>query len=530
MQSNPNSYYTPLKADYILIALLVMGLALFARLYTTNFFIPAFHFYNDSIFLSVLSNGFSQAPVITVALLTIAIGTGLVVLILGSWERVSSTEIRTFILIVAAIVVFRNVTYEYNYIYDQTHTFDRLALIAIFLLSIWRPVFLLLIPLATFCLQSQFQPDFGAYSLAQISMPIKILFCFSMCMIWTVLTKKQYNQTIVWVCAIVILIHYWVPAYAKYSIDWHSYGQIHNMFAASYSGGWLQFIDNKRIDWLLRFIARYDFILMCITLIFETIVIFALLNKRLLISLLGFAILFHIMVVLQSGIFFWQWSLIDAAFIYLLISMHRNSNELIVSRRLPILFASFLLIATSQYWAVATRLGWHDSPVSYNYFIDVIDSNNNRTRLTPAYFSPYEYTFTLANFQFQTEQALAPVSWGATHNLPFARQLTKAKSESEIVNLLNEFSVNKYEAERTELFENFVLKYLTSKQIKAQNKYWFDFVRAPLYLYTGRQNRNPLDTEVARIEISLKTSWFNGENLIVIDDEVIRSISPRPAQ
>lgn len=518
--------YKPAGMHIPLAILLSIALVLFCRLYSTSFFLPKFHFYNPSIFVSIVQSTFEQNALLSIIVITTTIAAGMALIYQLPWNKAASKEARLFVLFIATFVVFSNTTYEYNYIYDQTHTFDRIALIVILALSFWRPVFIALIPIASFCIQSQFASDIGAYSVAQISMSIKVLFTFTVCLLYCAITKRQHNITFAWMSAIVVMSHYWVPAYAKYIIDWHQHGQIHNMLAASYAGGWLNFISTEKMSAVLRFMAKFNFALMTATLVFETIAVIALAHRKLLLTILWIAVIFHIVVVIVSGIFIWHWLLVDAALICLIIQMRNNSNESLVSPKPHVFLLSCVLIATSHLWSGAPRLGWHDMPISYNYFIDVNDENGNTTRLTPAYFSPYEYTFTLGGFRFLSKDDLLPINWGSGRDLALAQSLSNASNYADINAIQEKRAMNWYDEERSIAFDQFIVTFLSTKQNVAKNTHWFDIIRSPLSLYTGKQDRNPISTSIHSINVNLKTTWFDGIKLVVVEDRILRSISP----
>jgi len=506
--------------QYFLVASLFFGLFVFGRIFSKKYFFDSSFLTADSIILRLISTAWEYSPLVTLASLIILTTTTAYLALTAKWSDIASQPLRLFLLIVIAIVVWRNSTYEYNYIYDSAYHFDRLAIILLGLLCIWRPVFVLYVSLVTFIIQNQFlMPGVDSYSTAQVSMPIKIIFAFSMYFLYSHFISRKPEQLLIWTIAIIILAHYWVPAYQKYTIDWFKHGQIHNMMAASYAGGWLGFVSNSGMSSFIATLSKLNPLLMIITLIFETAVIIALLNRKLLIFLLFVAIVFHILVFVQSGICFWQWALIDAAFIHLLL---RNKQSLPDNKILLLL--SFVLIGSSHLWSGAARLGWHDVPVSYNYFVDVTSESGEKIILPPSYFAPYEYSFSLGHLRHLSNESLPPISWGATHDLEFASSLSNAKTKQDVMSLLLERSVPVFDSSNAEKTDAFLTNYLQTKQLRSKTPFWFDYFSAPLYIYTGSSNRHPVDITIKRIEVRQRVSWFNGTELTILQDNVIRKI------
>ncbi len=458
------------------------------------------------------------------------------------WKHVCDSNIRLFVLFVAFVVVWRNSTYGYNYLLDVSHHVDRLFLIAMFLLSIWRPCFLLFLFPVIWLLQGQFELEFTAYSIAQVSMPIKLLAAFYLVMVFTFFTKRRLDSVFLWLAVVVIMSHYWAAAYAKYFIRWHEYGEIHNMLAASYAGGWLGVLMDEEISSVLRIFANFDRFTVLFTLVFETAVIFALFNGFLLRMLLVLAVIFHVIIFAVSGIFFWQWIVINTAFLYFVL-YKREKAQATKSRRSPngqlrhpLLPKSFrtkittaILIALSPHWMGAVELGWHDSPVSYVYQFRAFDSQDNSVVLTPAYFTPYEYPLTLNAVGFVSESNVLPITWGATLDLDLAKQLSAVSAEDEIFNIIEQQGSVRYDPIKAERFDNFVINFVSNKQADLNRKRWFDYFPAPLYLYTDSNTRQRSELSITRVEVHRIISWFDGENYQRLDDTLVRKIPiPEP--
>lgn len=498
-------------------------LVIFNRLFTKTFF-PSIDFYQTPFLAyASLREVFSYNPAI--AAITIAILLVPLYLIFNlKWVDVCSSQTRAFILLMAALLVWRNSTFGYNYFIDVSHHADRLLLITIFLLSLWRPVFLVLMFPQIFLLQGQLSINFISYSPAEMSMPLKLLAAFCILLFFRQFYKFRFDPMFIWLAIVIIMSHYWTAAYAKFLIDWHKFGQIHNMFSAGYAGGWLGFLDTESISKILKITSKFDKPAMVITFAFETAVIFSLFNGTVLIVLLALASVFHITVFAVSGICFWQWMLIDIAFIYLLYiksnKSYLNPSYLPIYTRITLT----LLIAVSPFWMGAARLGWHDSPVNYIYQLRAFDSENNSEVLTPAYFTPYEYPFTLNSLQFLSESKTLPISWGATRELTLAKELAESSSKQDILELIEQQGSVKFEELRAKYFDRFVADFVRNKQAKKDHKSWFDHFPAPLYLFTKLQIRQIHHKQIQRVEVTRLTSWFDGTKFQTIDKTLVRTI------
>jgi len=453
------------------------------------------------------------------------------------WKNVCDPHIRLFVLFVAFILVWRNSTYGYNYLLDASHHADRLLLIVLFLLSIWRPCFLPLLFPPIWLLQGQFELDFTVYSIAQVSMPIKLLAAFCSVMVFVFLAKRKFNRVYIWLAVVVIMSHYWTAAYAKIVIRWHEFGEIHNLLAASYSGGWLDVFIGERISSVLQSFSKFDKFTVWFTLLFESAVIFALFSRFLLKTLLVLAVVFHIVIFLVSGIFFWQWILINAAFFYLLVYKREKAQpgehdmstgiqpaQPLFPLDLRTKITAAILIILSPQWIGAVRLGWHDSPISYVYEFRAYDSQDNHVVLTPAYFTPFEYPMTLNAIGFIADSKMLPITWGATMDIELAKQLSAVSVEEELDNIIEQHASINYDAAKADRLDKFVVEFVKNKQKNLDRKRWFDYFPAPLYLYTGRSTRQLSDLSIARVQIHRLTSWFDGKTYKRLDDTLVRKI------
>ena len=499
--------------------------AAFNRLFSKKLF-PAPDFYESKYLVLAAGNAAldAHAPLAITVL-------SLVALLLFycvyrfEWADLCDVQIRRFILLLAFLVVWRQSTYGYNYFFDASHQTDRLILIALFLLSFWRPAFLGLLPPMVFLMEGQLSLSFLSYTTSEFSMPLKVIVGFCSLMLVGLFSKRRFDSAFIWVALIVIMAHYWTSAYAKMLINWHEFGQIHLMMSASYAGGWLNFLDTDSISAILKNLSRFDMVAMVFTLLFESVVIFSLFSGPLLVILLLSAALFHIGVVVISGIWFWQWLLVDLAFVYFLFV--KSDKQYLSARSLPLYtrVIATLLIASTPFWAGAPRLGWHDSPVSNVYQIRAVDADNYSTVLSPAYFTPYVYPLTLNSLQFLSESKILPISWGSSKDLDLVKTLTMVSSKEQIFELIEQQGSVNFDAERARSFDQFIEKFVIRKQADAGQRRWFDFVAAPSYLYTSFQSRQTHPSDIKRVEVHRLTSWFNGTTFQTIDDTLVRTVT-----
>ena len=504
--------------------LAIACVAIFNRLFSKSLF-PAPDFYESPfLVLAALNAAFIYHTSLALAGLVVATLAMLYFVQRFTWSDLAGVQVRRFVLFIAFLVVWRQSSYGYNHFFDATHNADRLILIALFLFSFWRPAFLGLIPPMVFLMQGQLSLGHMAYTTAEFSMPLKVIVGFCSLMLVGLFSMRRFDSAFVWATVVVIMAHYWTPAYAKIMINWHEFGQVHLMMAGSYAGGWLSFLDTEAISTLLKNLSQFDKLAMGFTLLFESIVILALFNRLLLALLLLSAAVFHVAVVLVSGIWFWQWLLVDLAFIYFVLIKPDKQHFSTYSFPIYSRVIGAVLITSTPFWAGVPKLGWHDSPVSYIYQIRAYDGENNSTVLKPAYFTPYEYPLTLNSLQFLSESKILPISWGSSRDLALVKTLASVSDSEQIFDIIEQQGSVQFDGERARNFDQFIKKFVIHKQADAGEKRWFDFAFAPNYLYTSFRSRQIVDSVIERVKVHRLTSWFDGTTFRTIDDSMIRNI------
>jgi len=231
-----------------------------------------------------------------------------------SWDVLEHGQlIRPFVTLTAAVLAWRFSTYNYNFYFNQGHLLDRLLLIGLVPLIWWRPVFVFPFLLLLCAVIWQFAIPLGQYSWAQQYMPIRLLTLFGATLLLTAITGRRLGNHYVFLACCLVMAHYWVPGVGKLAIDWTSQGHVYNLLPSTYANGWLGFLEPERISAIARAIARLDSLILFFTLLFQLGAIIALWRRQLLIALLCIYPLFHLAIFSLSGIFFWQWIIVEAA-------------------------------------------------------------------------------------------------------------------------------------------------------------------------------------------------------------------------
>src|SRR5690606_34266357 len=158
-------------------------------------------------------------------------------------------------------------------------------------------------------------------------------------------------------------------------------------------------------------LKRFDLPIVGFTLLVECGSLFFLWRRPYALALLWGWVALHVGIVAVSGIFFWQWILVNLG-LFFLLWRDRNERLFPVFKREYFLL-SLLLIGGRRIWYDAVNLSWYETRVSYTYRVEAIGESGKTYQLPPRFFSPYEYQFSLAGFGYLVQEPRLDVLYGA---------------------------------------------------------------------------------------------------------------------
>lgn len=429
---------------------------------------------------------------------------------------------RQFITLTAAVLTWRFSSYDYNFYFNQAHLPDRLLLIALVPLIWWRPVFVFPFLFLLSTLIWQFAIPLGSYSWAQQYMPIRIITLFAATLLLSAITGRRYGNLYVFVCCCLVLSHYWVPGVGKLEIDWIGQGNVYNLLPTTYANGWLGFLEPEQVSAMARVIARFDPLILFFTLFFQLTAIVALWRRQLLIALLCIYPLFHLAIFSISGIFFWQWIMVEAALVVLLSQLWSTEKGIFTW---PHFILSVILIGGSSIWFKPVNLAWYDSNLSYTTRFEATGKSGARYRLPAAFFAPYQYPFILGNFSYLVDRSHLGMVWGASHNADIVEALRSAKYLGDVRKIEAAFGRNRFDADKADRFDNFVRRFTVNHNQRAARTVLPDWLDSPQQLWTfSRESAFQGQEEIREISVYLVTSLFSEGWYAEIDKEFLRMV------
>ncbi|WP_298500276.1 hypothetical protein, partial [uncultured Algibacter sp.] len=418
--------------------------------------LPIDAYYNDFIYLEFLKKQISKPYLLVLFLVFIGYFNKKLLI---TWRNFGGSNlIRYFLIIVTLTLTWFYATYDVNFFFNKVHYGDRLLLVLLTLCVYWKPFFLL--PYITVLLvilgQFEFLPTFSIASPPLLL--IKILILFITFYILKLITKTFKPTTFIFMLGCLIATHYLTSGLNKLNINWIFKNQTNFLVPSGYANGWLSFLTTNSINDITEFLSWFNIPSRVFTIVIECGMFLFFINTKWARFLIFGATIMHIGIFGYTGIFFWMWIviLIASTFIF---SVKKFNLAKIFNKKYFII--SIIIIGGGRFWCQAKPLTWYDSPLNYTYKIYGETTNGERYRLSPNFFSHFDYQFTRGAVKFWQEQTRLPIVWGAT-NSHTSNYFNTERTEKEV------FEYEKLKGRlfkddvKQKKYENFIIQYVTN--------------------------------------------------------------------
>lgn len=417
-------------------------------------------------------------------------------------------KLRFFATATSLILTWVFATYDYNYLFDQWYTWDRILLGLLVLLIYWRPIFTILFLSVLLPIIGQIEVLPGA-SIAAPLLPIRILLLLTV-FIFIKMTVKWFKiKDFIFILGCILGTHYFASGLRKiiYGFDWILSDQINYLLPATYANGWLNFASPEWISMATEFLGNFNVPLKLFVLGVECGILFMFFNFKWMRFCLMGAIAMHLGILAYSGIFFWMWSLILLMVLYLFYNKGMLKNHLKFNK--GYLAISVILIGFGYLWCRPVSLAWRDVPFSYTYKFRAVTENGKSFLLPPKFFSPYDYQFTLGNFKYLNPQKRLPVVWGSTP-LKNGKVFSSLDSAEAIFDFEKKSGITFYNKERAEKFSDFIRDFITNSNEISNDRNFISYIQPPRLLMTFPSKPSPFGNEkIILVEILETTTLYS---------------------
>jgi hypothetical protein len=466
--------------------------------------LPFGAYYKTSISLELLKKVFQNIYIVIGFTAAIAIFRKKIFIAWSSFEK--GKTIRFFIFITAVILAWYYSTYNYNFYFNQSHFFDRIILVLLAFAIYFRPLFILPFVLLLFSIIWQFESFLGYPTAASPFLLTRVLILFLAFLLYKLIFKRFQLSIFLFLLFCLIGTHYFTPVVGKLNSEWIFNDHINYLLAATYTNGWISFLDVSSISALIEFLDNFNVPLRAFTLIVECGVLFFFFHLKYIRYILIFAIVMHLGIFLYSGIFFWMWILLHSTILTLLLKKDLPINTIFNKYYF---IAGFLLIGFGKFWASAGGLNWHDSPLSYTYIIEAETEEGETVELPPNFFSAYEFQFTVSDFKYLNQEKRLPIAWGATDNY-VSNYFNSERSTKEIFEYEKERGKIYHKDASKKLFIDFMKTFIGNRNnnLTAENNF-LKYIKAPALYWSFPYNSTfKVKKKITAITINEVTSYY----------------------
>ena len=432
------------------------------------------------------------------------------------------SHLRYLIGMVAFLLAWQYASYGVNFYFGQLHLPDRIGLLLFAVLLCWRPGSVLPFLVMLLPIMMQFRYPMEGASLAEPLHLIRILVAFSAYGLLSGFRYKPAPAALLVLIGSIMATGYWISGTAKISMNWLTEDHIAYLLPATYANGWLSFLEVATIEKLTYMFDRINWPMKIVTLLLECGVIFMFWKRKVLLSLLFGWIFFHCAVFMVSGIAFWRWMVVEALVLWLFWKKWTPAEVTLHSP--ATLLLSALTIIGSMLWFNPTALAWRDAPMSYTYRLEAVGISGQHYSLPPGFFAPYDYQFTLGDFNYLSNNTLLPVVWGAT-NRRTAAALEAIGNESELFNLEQHLGKNRFDDHRARQFEAFIQTWMASVNAQGTAAPTWAFLQPPPLLWTfGRGRVFQSQEPIRQVQVREVTTFYHDRRYRELRKRMIREI------
>ncbi len=436
-----------------------------------------------------------------------------------SFER--GWSLRCPVGVVIIVLTWAYAFYEYNLWADHLHAFDRLALIALAGLALWRPVFLAPWTVVVAMLAFQFRQPIGGDQLAETYQLVRVAELFIAVLVVRLVTARWYRSEFVLLAVALVASGYWVSGLGKLRLGWLAVGpHLDSLFFATYANGWLGFLSPSDASAWGRALGPLLWPLLIVGAVVELGAVAILWGRWTLRIWLVAFVAFHLGVFTLTGIFFWKWMVFEVTLLAFL-GRDRLIDHLRIFDTRHAAIATVLIVGGPM-WSRPIDLSWLDSPVSYVYRFEATHSDGTRDELPPAFFRPNDSLFTLSPFGYLSPEPRFPVVWGALRERDLLEELYAADSSSEIFAIEAEHGSVEFDADRAAALDEYLVEFVGAWNRRRSHVSVFSLLRAPPQLWTSGRQVGSGDIEA--ITVWQVTTYWDGDEYDEIQSVVVREV------
>jgi len=446
------------------------------------------------------------------------------------WSTIFNEQksIQYFVLFITFLWAWYVITLDFNLYFNQAYHLDRVMLLILLGLSIRSPIWFLYFLIFSLLFLNQLN-----YPSLQFSFPahynnprplLDILILFGTFM----LIKRVYKKfSIVLFFIAVVCLHasnYFIPGLGKMIIsehyfDWVWVNDLSNIMVARYTHGWAtDLISLENVLTLAKHLQEWTILAQVITFLSQILVLIVFINKRFsLLLFLSFELL-HLGVFIATGIFFWEWILINLAIVYTINKLNFQQRKQIFNLKVMLVAIPFIFLGNGVF--NASVLAWYDTPL-HNYFdVYAVDENDNEYKMDKNLFAPYEQLLYRSNYTSYLETNVM-TTWSCSSQ-EMMQALTKLSNETNnstqiqdtISRLEEKYGYNEFNIKQQKIFEAFIQRYVKNLNQQPHKKLLWNYLTPFKHIYYRLNWDRDIDNlpKIKSITIKFYKKFYNHNN------------------
>ncbi len=408
-------------------------------------------------------------------------------------------------------------------IFQSTHTFDRLLLIALAVLVVWRPALIFPYTLLLFAMVWQFDyPLVSQYPWTEMNMLVRILTLWCAAFLAHLITGSIRTTEFMFALICLIASFYWGSGIGKLELNWITHPYLNLLWAGSYANGWLSFLQPGQIASIVNATQPFALPLMVFTLFVEWAVLLVLVHRRVMLVFLFSFIAFHAGIFLVSGMLFWKWMVLEAALVILFFA-RKSTTPNIYSVTHVLLSA--VIIATGGIWFRPSNLSWYDTRLAYIYQLRGTGASGKTYEIPIRSLTPYADTFTLGNFGYLSKYPQLTHIWGVTSDRYMADALLPAQTPEQIYALEAREGRVLYDETASQRFDDFAQRFFGNLNMRGSKTTPFSLLQPPAHLWTiPRDSVFAGEEPIVRVTVYQRTWLLSDDTTTVIRERDVRTI------
>jgi hypothetical protein len=448
------------------------------------------------------------------------------------WELLEwTTPLKYLIFLSSLILTWTFSTHDINHFVGQEHYFDRLILIALNIAILLRPGFIWPYLCALLLMASQSYYWLGEFSVTDKMLPLYLVMLFSMLVLAIPVVRRFSDgdaaprissESLVVVTLAVMAGHYVIPALYKISIgpnlyEWVFSHDLHLHTATSYGRGWLNVLSKDAYTNLIRFVDRFEPLMLAITLAIELAFFTIMWNRRWALVVLSAGAILHLGIFAFSGIFFWKWIFLEVILVVFVMRLPKS----IFNRRNSIIVALVIVLMLAA--GHRPILAWFNIPISNNFVVKVIGASGQEYLIDDNFMSPFGIAFSFNRLYYLLPGERAEV---LRSTRDWEKYLELKSMEPEMANsFVTNGDHNYFNEQRAQKFDVFFQTYFANLNQSGRKKMLLSYLGAPPHLWhflDGEIYR--MQEPVVRVKVFFKQTYYAREQFYEITNELVRDI------